>query len=573
MINSISVKNYKAFESAKIDLKPITIFLGSNNIGKTSLMQLFLVLQNTRNTEQSSYNSALRLHGSFVSLGQNDNIFRNKDTSKDVQIGFHVDYKEMNQKIYDDIISPLDELTEKLHWELQRFLFFVQEENNIETNNLNGFDDAPTLLNDDKTKYISKIKALRDAWNYTSKNQSLKREFRRMTSLRNAKEFMQIDDEEFERVHVFSNSFRVLKETDIKVTFDIGYKNNSKEDDSRLIIKSVNILSGEKSFIKFDLYKRELSSDIIQDDFLPINYRSKLAGRVNEESSIFEFIELQYITRWPYLSKKRTLSLELVLRFINTLINEIKVTFNEEIINHVSPLRASPKRYYYVDRAQVHNVLDTSDADSISDVIKENRNNIVGKANKWLENFNINIGVETFKELIHTLRVTNKKENLSLDLTDVGFGISQVLPIILQGFLSKQNAITIMEQPEIHLHPKMQGDLADLFIEMITKEDIDFNEIRENYPERSNNKTLIIETHSEYLLYRLRRRISQKLISPDNIGLYFFKKSESNGTVVEKIEILEEGGFEWPEGFSTALKDTNEFIRNSRKIKKGNKNG
>jgi len=74
---------------------------------------------------------------------------------------------------------------------------------------------------------------------------------------------------------------------------------------------------------------------------------------------------------------------------------------------------------------------------------------------------------------------------------DVGFGISQVLPIIVQGFLSKDDSITIIEQPEIHLHPMMQSDLADLFIDVIEST-------------TTNGKILFIETHSESILKRLR---------------------------------------------------------------------
>ena len=108
------------------------------------------------------------------------------------------------------------------------------------------------------------------------------------------------------------------------------------------------------------------------------------------------------------------------------------------------------------------------------------------------------------KDIIHQIVV--KQNSLDLDITDVGFGVSQVLPVIIQGFLSKERSITLVEQPEIHLHPKMQADLADLFIDIA---------INKNVKKGSSSKYLIIETHSEYLLKRLRRRISENKISAD----------------------------------------------------------
>src|SRR6185437_5397323 len=73
---------------------------------------------------------------------------------------------------------------------------------------------------------------------------------------------------------------------------------------------------------------------------------------------------------------------------------------------------------------------------------------------------------------------------------DVGVGYSQVVPVLVHA-LGDSNRVLMVEQPELHLHPALQCDLADLFIEGV----------------RSNGNTFILETHSEYLLYRLIRRI------------------------------------------------------------------
>lgn len=78
------------------------------------------------------------------------------------------------------------------------------------------------------------------------------------------------------------------------------------------------------------------------------------------------------------------------------------------------------------------------------------------------------------------------------NLVDVGFGISQVLPVLVQGLLMRRGGIFFVQEPEIHLHPDAQAQLADFFIFLACQ-----------------GVTCIVETHSEYFLLRLRRRLAE----------------------------------------------------------------
>jgi predicted ATPase len=96
-----------------------------------------------------------------------------------------------------------------------------------------------------------------------------------------------------------------------------------------------------------------------------------------------------------------------------------------------------------------------------------------------------------------------------------------------------------MEQPEIHLHPQVQAELADIFI-MATQS-------WENGKPR--NVQLIVESHSEHFLNRLQRRIAEGQIGPDDVAVHFCAKSES-GTAIEPLRLNEYGDIEnWPENF------------------------
>lgn len=124
-------------------------------------------------------------------------------------------------------------------------------------------------------------------------------------------------------------------------------------------------------------------------------------------------------------------------------------------------------------------------------------------------------------------------------ITDVGFGVSQVLPVLVQAFYCPPNSTVWMEQPEIHLHPQVQAELADVFI----------SAIRSSENGKARNVQLIIESHSEHFLNRLQRRIAEGEITPDDVAIYFCKRAGS-ATELEPLEVNRFGDIEnWPENF------------------------
>lgn len=118
-------------------------------------------------------------------------------------------------------------------------------------------------------------------------------------------------------------------------------------------------------------------------------------------------------------------------------------------------------------------------------------------------------------------------------LTDVGFGVSQILPVIALCYYVPPGSILILEQPEIHLHPRVQAGLADVFIEAIQTRGIQ----------------IVLESHSEHLLRRLQRRIAEETFQPEQTALYF-SKINNGESVLENLRIDDFGNIEnWPEDF------------------------
>jgi predicted ATPase len=124
-------------------------------------------------------------------------------------------------------------------------------------------------------------------------------------------------------------------------------------------------------------------------------------------------------------------------------------------------------------------------------------------------------------------------------ITDVGFGVSQVLPALVLLYYAPEGATVILEQPEIHLHPAVQSALADVIITTV----------------KSRNIQVILESHSEHLLQRLLRRIAEgenspyPAISPQDVKLFFCQAARGVSQINE-LNVNLFGSIEnWPEDF------------------------
>lgn len=129
--------------------------------------------------------------------------------------------------------------------------------------------------------------------------------------------------------------------------------------------------------------------------------------------------------------------------------------------------------------------------------------------------------------------VKTKRESSEVLLTDVGFGVSQVLPVITLLQYVPEGSTVILEQPEIHLHPLAQAGLADLIIQASTHRRIQ----------------VILESHSEHLLLRLQRRMAEDVVGTDNVKLYFCDLPGGE-SVLRELQIDIFGNIEnWPDKF------------------------
>jgi predicted ATPase len=134
---------------------------------------------------------------------------------------------------------------------------------------------------------------------------------------------------------------------------------------------------------------------------------------------------------------------------------------------------------------------------------------------------------------LYEIKVMKNYMSPEVSIRDVGFGVSQILPVLVLCYYVPEGSIILLEQPEIHLHPSVQADLADVLVDVVM----------------NRNIQIIVESHSEHLLRRLQRRIAEEAIPSDKVNLYFCRM-ENGESQIEKLQLDDEGYISnWPPNF------------------------
>lgn len=202
-------------------------------------------------------------------------------------------------------------------------------------------------------------------------------------------------------------------------------------------------------------------------------------------------------------------------------------------LSFIGPLREQPHRIYEI----------TNETFNTVGVRGENMPHLLKKLgdkneelNYWIKEFGFGDFLELKNHYSNTYSIRFRKYNDDhyTSIANAGFGASQVLPLIVQALVSPERSITVAEQPEIHLNPRIQCTLANLFVSMANK-----------------GQTVITETHSEHLLLRLRRLVAQKEIDANDVAIYFVEK-EGHDSRIKEISLQKNGHInpiDWPKDF------------------------
>jgi len=228
--------------------------------------------------------------------------------------------------------------------------------------------------------------------------------------------------------------------------------------------------------------------------------------------------------------------------------------------NYIGPIRETPNRTYSSfgnsKTQKIGNKGENANQTLISDFLYKD-SKLLNKVSEWYRNNfdGWSIKINSLSKPDYKVELSRIKPQFDVNIRDVGQGMSQALPLVVSAFLEqKEEVLTIIEQPELHLHPAAHGDLAELFAES-TK--------------NSNNKFLI-ETHSQNFVLRLRRMVAEEKFNKNNISIYSVEyDSEDNTSSLKKIDVTELGEVTyWPENVFSETLDETIAIRTAQ-IKKG----
>lgn len=239
------------------------------------------------------------------------------------------------------------------------------------------------------------------------------------------------------------------------------------------------------------------------------------------------------------LAKKGYISIRFEIEKFLILLNNLSKN-----LNFISSFRLQPERTYYQKNKLDYKIL--SDGTNYIDQILQweyGNGTEFQTLKKTLKELDLlqSIKVKKLPSGRFEPRVQVKKKGIWASLTDVGFGISQLLPILVADLQLPNLSALLLAQPEIHLHPSVQAALATYFVKQVNK----------------TNKQYIIETHSEYLLNRIRLAIVKGELNPTDVAVYYFENSVE-GSITHPIDFTKDGQIKnAPSGFfDTYMIDT-----------------
>jgi energy-coupling factor transporter ATP-binding protein EcfA2 len=588
MIKSISFENYRSFTNpTKIDVKPITIFVGPNSSGKSSIMKLFALLAQSYlngGDQLLTYRGPLVVFDDFQSI-------KGRGDGKHLRIGFELSdeitdpYRQTELGIgglqgsfaANSAVANLIGLSDLFDWGQN---LTIEGEIILRGHAFKSATEAQTQLIQHERMEIMKRGPLEDKLVFSSKLALHDRSLDLFARL-NTTEYANIEDETKILFKEGLGDLFVVKE-------DVEWNEKKIEAYMRRFLIRIGAIRVQHRGLQLgELYNSDdqfngphssppqLSHDnpfrkTLYGDGLGVieRYTTRHLPELQEQLKklLKEFAESTHSVDGEHLNEvcdhfvhnrihhlirgKRQQADRLLREVVNPL---LKKTFS--YINLLRPLREAPSDIYSHEelwykilqgRANLPNL---SKFDKVNDLIERVSQRLLELGNPYtlnIERLDSNGKPTSLFRVLLKDQQTGETRNIS----DVGFGISQVLPIVTASENNRDiedcDPLILIEQPELHLHPMMQARLASVLNHGLYKIGSD--------PGSSGKRsatTFIAETHSEHFVRAFQVLVAKGLLDPADLAIYYVRKDEEGNSYVDRFDVDDKGFFTrpWPEGF------------------------
>lgn len=571
-LKKFGVKDFKAIsDSHSFNFKPISVLVGKNSTGKSSLIKSILLL--TENFSRSKNLAVMNFSSPNLLLGGYQTVINNfsKDNRISFELPLHLKFIQGQSSLH--LAYKMDKNSER--GTLQEMM--IKDPSGILL--CGGYYNIESKSDFIKTiKILSKYKGIEYKKefgdHYQNENKITTVIYRdlkyfynflnkEIEDLRNeSKESKNLDDSGF--ILYTEEQFKELSELE-RVTIFNSFENEPRKEkisNKELLsfkvdpdlLKFYNASYESAGFFKVkrvdyttELPKNQTNNYARDSEFL---FEKRISMYAEKKSSILDGIKYEFFT--DSISEKLTnlfsyecIHIELSPKgkfIVDELYNKNIIDSIEQTINlisdigYLSPYRGITKRIYFNDGGGI----------SFSALLERFSSERLSKKeseflNYWLKKFNV--GDEIIIERYHGsgTAVFIRKGQKKILLADLGYGYHQVLPILIQiiqtfrennnldeTFFEFRDNIIIIEEPESNLHPNLQSLLAELFVHAAEEFNIQF----------------ILESHSEYLIRKLQYLTVTGRIKPGDVNIHYFddsKNKDGNQNETFEISILKDG--------------------------------
>ena len=597
MIKEWKLNNFKSIDMEKdLEFRPLTIFTGANSSGKSTILQSILLVTQTLQSPIAS--RSILLNGWFKKFGTYSDIVNRRDDKKNIKFGFTLSNEGASERDmmyrfrYNEEVKSVNcefELSSDGKEEcLQPVLLYTR----LVTNTKNEKQETKDILDIKKSgerspEEITVIEKCKATYQLS--------DFEYAISSKNKLRLGFYGPDYADWKLLGAGLFHFLPNYAIVYT---KYRDQLKRGLNNCLMLGKDLYQSERDKAKIISLVQDKVLEIVDEIYERKKYNEdgrfeRVRESITKSMSfpkliqVFRYVTLDVAEKQKYVDsivaqldaiQEEYVTERLPLYFF-TGVDFVRDFFNEKI-KYLGPLREEPRSLYPLESngntfdlglkgentAAVFENNKTRKINYISPSFFEDgklgkltteEGTLSDAINAWLVYLGVANKMSTNDKgkMGHELKITTDIRDMEQDLTHVGVGVSQILPILVMCFLAGKGDSIILEQPELHLHPKVQTRLADFFVSM-----------------NALGKQCILETHSEYLINRLRYLVakSENERVAEETMIYFVEKEDGH-SIYRDITINKYGVIDdWPKGFFDEAEDLATIIMKAGMEKRKN---